>query len=76
VVHMRTKGTYDLGVVHETLGHNFRSAEFATADEDVDVRAVLCQICSSVVIGHWYDNEGKFKRSYMLLLLLQNHHHR
>jgi hypothetical protein len=42
---MRIEGTYDLGVVHEALGHNFRSAEFATADQHVDLRAILCQIC-------------------------------
>ena len=27
----------DLGVAHEALRHDLRRAEFATADEDVDV---------------------------------------
>jgi hypothetical protein len=44
-------GTYNLGVVHEALGHDFRSAEFAAADEHVDVGPILGQICQNVVTG-------------------------
>ena len=29
--------TYDLGVVHETLGHDLGSPELTSPDEDVDV---------------------------------------
>ena len=43
--------TYDLRVVHETLGHDFRSAEFAAADEHIDMGAVLGQICQDVIAG-------------------------
>lgn len=34
----------DLGVRDETLGHDLGSAELVTADEDVDVGGVLCQV--------------------------------
>ena len=37
-------GTYDLGVVHEALSHDFRSTEFATANEHVDMGAVFGQV--------------------------------
>jgi len=42
VIDKRRIKTHDLGVVQETLCHDFGSAEFGTADEDVDMRAILC----------------------------------
>jgi hypothetical protein len=34
----------DFGVVHETLGHDFRCAELSTSDKDIHMRAILGQI--------------------------------
>lgn len=36
--------TYDLGVIHETLGHDLGSSEFSPPDENVDVRSVLGEV--------------------------------
>jgi hypothetical protein len=68
--------TYDLGVVHETLGHDFRSAEFTAADEHVDVGTVLGQICQDVVTGFTKIVKERFMRPYKSPLLLQSHHRR
>ena len=45
--------TYDLGVVHETLGHDLRSSEFTPPDENVDMRSVLCEVYSRERAMRW-----------------------
>ena len=38
------RSTYDLGVVHKTLGHDLGCSEFTPPDENVDVGPVLREV--------------------------------
>jgi hypothetical protein len=46
------EGTYDFGVVEEALLHYFGCAEFVSADEDVDVRAIFRKILTRALVRH------------------------
>ena len=39
----------DLGMVHEPLSHDFRRTQLATADKNVNVRAIFCEVYKSEV---------------------------
>jgi len=36
--------TYDLGIVHETLGHDLGGSKFTPPDKNVDMRPVLREV--------------------------------